>query len=417
MNLILLMIVGLCSAQSANCQEPEFTVHPNGLIYSDRTMAGLRRIVDSLNLRFKGCDFDATFVSRAQTLGHVVRMETGDVEGARRALADNISFEDFIERFPQALVDRNTLAVRHSYIGSKGALTVSYEILDPLLEWSFSLNDPKPSMQLKNLAGTWLFEYTAPSKYGKEKLKGIYFPSEFRRYELPKRFAEMIGYADCLVDTTTTKYKTELVEGRVALPKDWVGLDRRAQEALLDTMRSTQVVGFCSMDQGPRVHALNIALLSAETQHWGVFVKAHLDIMNDRFDRMSDGSYAMGGRNTYIRELEELNISVPTLLLGIIFRIDNPATNHYRGSIGRIGRALSESRVRADVESRILDIISDPDLDLYNRMVFYNLYLSCAERIEDASQRIAAMDQLAIATATLPEHIRTRLQSPKRKRQ
>ncbi|MBK7243510.1 MAG: hypothetical protein IPH98_06560 [Saprospiraceae bacterium] len=72
--------------------------------------------------------------------------------------------------------------------------------------------------------------------------------------------------------------------------------------------------------------------------------------MNDRFDRKSDGSYAWGQRNTYIKELEELNINVPDLILGILFRIENPASNHYFGSIGRVGRALSETKNRNEIE-------------------------------------------------------------------
>ena len=51
------------------------------------------------------------------------------------------------------------------------------------------------------------------------------------------------------------------------------------------------------MDNSPRIHALNIAKLSAETINWEVFLRAHLDIMKDKFERMSDGSYAFGGRN------------------------------------------------------------------------------------------------------------------------
>ncbi len=416
MKLVMLMIVGLHMMQSAYSQRQEFVVHPNGLIYSEHTMGNLRRIVDSLNLRFKVCDFEARFVSRAQAVGHVIRLDVGDVGAARQALAENMPFEAFIERFPKATVERNTLVIRHANTDSKGAWEVSYEVLDPALERSFSITDAEPSAQLRDLSGRWLFRYSASTKYAREHLEGVYFPTELRRYTLPERYSQMIGYADCLIDTSTTKYMSEMSDGRVQLPANWTELGRNAQEALLDSMRRTKVIGYCSMDEGPRIHALNIALLSAETQRWGVFIKAHLDIMNDRFDRRSDGSYAMGGRNTYIRELEELNIGVPTLLLGTMFRIDNPATNHYRGSLGRIGRAIAESRVREDIESRILAIVSDSEVDLYNRIVFYYLYLSSVERIEDADQRDRAMGQLALAAVTLPEYIRPRLSEKKRKR-
>ena len=105
--------------------------------------------------------------------------------------------------------------------------------------------------------------------------------------------------------------------------------------------RNRVVVGGCSMDNSPRLHALNIARLSAETVNWETFLRAHLDIMNDRFERVSDGSYAQAGRQTYLRELEELDINVPDLLLGISLRIENASRNHYFGSLSRLGRALA----------------------------------------------------------------------------
>jgi len=44
------------------------------------------------------------------------------------------------------------------------------------------------------------------------------------------------------------------------------------------------------MDESPRTHARAIALLAAETNNWDILLRAHIDIMNDRFERRSDGS-------------------------------------------------------------------------------------------------------------------------------
>jgi hypothetical protein len=78
--------------------------------------------------------------------------------------------------------------------------------------------------------------------------------------------------------------------------------------------------------------------LAAETAEWPVFLRAHLDIMNDHFERFTDGSYAWGGRKTYLKEIEDLNIDVPDLLLGTSLRIVDPSENHYFGYSGRLGR-------------------------------------------------------------------------------
>jgi hypothetical protein len=142
----------------------------------------------------------------------------------------------------------------------------------------------------------------------------------------------------------------------------------------LTLKRSRIVVGRCSQDEKPRLHAFEIAKLSAETNNWDIFLRAHLDIMNDYFSRVSDGSWARAQRKTYIKELEVLGIDVPTLLLGISFRIDNPSGHHYFGSIGRLGRAMSESKNISEFEQKIIGMISDKNLDDYNRILAFYLY-------------------------------------------
>jgi hypothetical protein len=260
------------------------------------------------------------------------------------------------------------------------------------------------------MKNNWLFEYNEKTDYSKEGISAFFFPENFQTKALPQKYSLMIGYADCMIDTTTTtKLKDDGEPGWVDLPKNWSSLSEKKKIELLEEMRSIQVIGGCSQDSRPRQHAAYIALLSAETYNWEVFLKAHLDIMNDRFERMSDGSYAQAQRNTYIKELEVLNIDVTKLILGITFRIENPATNHYYGSVGRVGRALSESSNRSEIEKAILSIITDPDVDYYNRLLFYYLFKNYNYYITDETIKKENEEKLAIAVASLPEYFSSKL--------
>lgn len=180
----------------------------------------------------------------------------------------------------------------------------------------------------------------------------------------------------------------------------------------LSMKRNRIVVGGCSMDQSPRIHAMEIATLSAETFNWEIFLRSHMDIMNDNFRRVSDGSYAWGGRMTYIAELEALNIDVTDLLLGTCFRISNPSGTHYFGSVDRLGRAFTESKDRTVFEQRIADAVRDTALDAFNRMVMFNLFRSYVAYLEDGDHK--SQQQLVIADClkTLPDclvkHIKLR---------
>ncbi|MEN9336315.1 MAG: hypothetical protein RLZZ500_1302 [Bacteroidota bacterium] len=170
----------------------------------------------------------------------------------------------------------------------------------------------------------------------------------------------------------------------------------------LEMKRRRRVIGGCSMDQGPRIHAQEIAVLAAETTKWEIFLRSHLDIMNDCFDRVSDGSYAYAGRKTYIRELEVLDINLTDLILGITLRIDNASPNHYFSSISRMGRALAESQDREGVERTLLAAVSAPDLDVYNRQLFYYLYLNYVYNLPETTQREIAGMRLNAILSSLP---------------
>lgn len=142
-----------------------------------------------------------------------------------------------------------------------------------------------------------------------------------------------------------------------------------SKEDALEMKRNRRVMGGCSQDLSPRYHAMQISTLAAETAKWDIFLRAHLDVMNDRFDRVSDGSYAWSGRKTYLKEIEELGIDVVDLLLGTCLRVENVDENHYFGTINRIGRALSDANDKSMVENALIEMIDDEQLDPYNRLL------------------------------------------------
>lgn len=174
--------------------------------------------------------------------------------------------------------------------------------------------------------------------------------------------------------------------------------------------RNRIVYGQCSQDASPRYHAQKIAVLAAETTNWEVFLRAHLNIMNDRFPRVSDGSYAWAKRKTYIRELEELGINVNDLLLGISFSAENAAKNHYFGNISRLGRALSETKNPQEIEKAMFAAIEDASLDDLNRLRMYYLFLNYNYNLADATQKQKNKTLLAASVAKLPPYLKQYLE-------
>lgn len=179
-----------------------------------------------------------------------------------------------------------------------------------------------------------------------------------------------------------------------------------SKETALKLMRSRRVIGNCSQDQSPRYHAMNICQLAAETTKWDIFLRSHLDIMNDRFERMSDGSYAYAGRKTYLKELEALDIPAIDLLIGTSLRVSNVSDKHYWSSIGRTGRALTDASDKDALEQRLATMISDDKLDPYNRLLMAYLFSNYIHHLDDESRKNSSQQKLQNAVQTTPKYVR-----------
>lgn len=395
-------------------QNHEFEVYNNGLIYNESTINQLKQIVDSLNLKFKACEITESYYSKPQTQVLIIQIEEGNIKQAAEDLENKISLEDLKQKYPSAVISEPRLLIAYPHIDYEDNEVTRMSVMTISDDYGETLDFDKNIEHLSNLnKGSWIIDYIEGSEYSTEHITAFYLLNPFKREKLKDVYAEMIQYADCMIDTTSTKFLDKAEFGNYRdLPENYSKLSLRKKKKLLEKLRSTKVIGGCSMDSSPRYHAINIAMLSAETINWEVFLKAHLDVMNDRFDRVSDGSYAWKGRKTYLNELEVLDINTLDLLLGIALRIDNAHKNHYYGSIGRLGRALSESKNKSSFEKQIIAMIKDEELDDYNRYLMYYLYDNYLYNLndhEDESIRALNFDkvvyQLKEIQQFLPAHL------------
>ena len=104
------------------------------------------------------------------------------------------------------------------------------------------------------------------------------------------------------------------------------------------------------------------------------------------------------------KEIEELNIETVDLLLGIALRASNVSENHYEGSAARLGRALSESKDREQLEGIILEMIRDDDLDPFNRLLMAYLYDNYYYHLDSAEQGTKYV-AFEAAMQTFPDHL------------
>ncbi|GAB4395902.1 MAG: hypothetical protein OHK0053_07520 [Microscillaceae bacterium] len=414
---VFVLVLGLCLHTGNRLTAQEFSSPNEGLMYSPSTMQNLSNLVDSLHLRFLACPLQKVYLARAQAKGHYFRLSGPRIAEARQDIEKGISWESFVQKYPEATLRQNQLIARNVEEYPEGSFQVKFFTLSLDRELDNYIYRTLPARNAPlMLPGAWEFQHHSKSSYSKERLEGLYFREDFQSPALPEKYARWVQYADCLTDTTARLLKDN--------PKRWMGLrpslpDDLSQwslaqkRTLLDSLRQIQIMGFCSMDNAPRKFARQLAIVAAEAQEWGVFIKAHLNILNDRFERTSDGSYAWAGRGTYLRELETLNLDIPALMLGIVLEVENPSQNHYFGSVRRVGRALAETQEAQKIEAALLEMLADPQLDDYNRMMAYFLSLNYAEYLPDA-RKMEFDNALRRTTAFLPDYMQQQVEASRR---
>ena len=399
-------------------QENKIRFSNDSLIYSEDAMNKLKHVVDSLNLKYRTCDLKKAFYSKSQTKANIISLEVGNIKQAKQDIENLISFDEFVKKYPQANITSNILIIREKNKDYKNRDFVEFRQFGLSSNNSLSIWRNDLNLYESDLQNKWLFDYNQKSEYSNESLEAFYFPNKFVSTKIPNKYALMIGYADCLIDTTTLKFKVELEDTSIEryfqwvdvdMPQNWKSLPHESKVKLLDNMRSDRVIGMCSEDDSPKEQAYNIALLAAETYNWSIFLRSHLDIMNDNFERIIDNSLTRENRQTYIHELEELNINVIDLILGISFQIENPAINHYFGNIRRMGKTFAWSKNKDVVENLILDAISDNNLDDYNRLLFLFLFKGYCDYGESDKQKKENLEKLNLAISTLPQNYQAEL--------
>lgn len=175
-----------------------------------------------------------------------------------------------------------------------------------------------------------------------------------------------------------------------------------APARVLSLKRSFRPFSTCGSDMRPRNHAKAICQLAAKVNQRDIFLRAHLDVMNNYFYVDNEPDPATG-RKTYTKELEQLGVNTLDLLIGIGLRSRNVNINHYQGALPNIARALSESAHQPEVIDLLLTMIMDERLDLFNRVVMAQILFLCNREQVNTPAYQVNRERAKQAIATLPK--------------
>lgn len=167
-------------------------------------MNQLTFIVDSLNLKFKRCDLTRPYYAKSQAIGSICRLRKGNIKRALKDMAGNISFEDFLKKHKNAEADYRMLIVKYRYKESysdKWVVEFSGETMTAYGEYEIRIEDD-PGYYDRPLQGKWIVKHYDKDEYTEESLVAFYITTEFESQKIPEKYARMILYSDCVIDTT-----------------------------------------------------------------------------------------------------------------------------------------------------------------------------------------------------------------------
>src|SRR5690606_27104706 len=242
-----------------------------------------------------------------------------------------------------------------------------------------------------------------------------------RRKELNEWQSKKEKFADSLY-TNDQNFKKLLIEALEYAEENKVSNgdleDFTAQliskKRALELMRLNRQVGTCSFDNGPIIQQKRIASLASKTQNWDVFIKSFLNVMNDNVSRNANSNIASNARKTYIEELAKLDIDIDKILLGSNIRIDDTTRTHYFSEGSKIAKAYANlnSDKQEYFKNTVFEIIKDKDIDVFNKLHFYNTLKNYQYFVKDSIEKIRLEKDIEILIPFLPKEIKSRIENP-----
>lgn len=178
-----------------------------------------------------------------------------------------------------------------------------------------------------------------------------------------------------------------------------------SKKIALEFKRHRKPLGFCGNDNlGNNQHVLQIARLAAATTNWPVFVRSHFTLMNNKFfaSRYMD---SIEQQRTGFIALDVLGLRVYDLYLGTYLKTSCQNPNRYSSNNKVIGNIISRHLDKTYIESNLLQLISDNQLDDYNRLLGYQLFKEYNNSIPDKPYRLVNEQRLNTAVTTLPLYL------------
>ncbi|MEO0901600.1 MAG: hypothetical protein AAFY00_06100, partial [Bacteroidota bacterium] len=171
----------------------EFKTYENGLIYSPYAMEKLKGMVGEKNEEFRTCQLIQEYVSVEQTRGKVFVLKKPNIKKLREELLNTITLDQFVKKYGKHANGQLHLLTKTHYTNYKKEKVVG-------------IREQPDGRQMEMFESDWENSRSkcwAWNLSNKDYVEVAYLEDEFSSQNIPNRYAKMVQYTECLIDTTS----------------------------------------------------------------------------------------------------------------------------------------------------------------------------------------------------------------------
>jgi len=130
--------------------------------------------------------------------------------------------------------------------------------------------------------------------------------------------------------------------------------------------------------------------------------------------RVANSNIATNARKTYVEELRKLDLEIDKILLGSNLRIKDDTKKHYFSDGSKVAKAYANLSPdhQSYFENILEEILSNPSVDAFNKLHFYNTYNNYRYFLKDSLKQQQVKDNINQLIPLLPEVIKSRIENP-----
>ena len=156
-------------------------------------------IIDSFNQELNSFGLNEENLFRNLSTAHYIYIDKGKIKSAMKDIKNNMLFEKWVQKYPEAIIDTNLLVIKQQSLNHKNKTVTNYTNFAKKDKYIHNITTTRGSAMSSQInKGTWVFNYIPKNEFSEEFLIAFYFTSDFGLGALTNKYPQVIAYTKSL---------------------------------------------------------------------------------------------------------------------------------------------------------------------------------------------------------------------------